>query len=306
MNRRLLTALGASALIVATVMPAGVTAARPKPDAARRFERVDVNKIDKSLVKAILNDHDVNVIVEMRGPAATERNVSRVAPSRPRTAQVPPGRPRRLRAQARGHGRGQVPVRLQRHEAAPAEQQGRGAREAAGRQGHPRRPVLQGRQPAQRAVHRRAVGVAGLRRHRQRPDDRRHRHRHRLHPRQLRRPGHRGGLRRQRLDDHRARHPSRPPRSSPAGTSSATPTTRRTTTGPRSRPRPRPARLQRPRLARRRHGRRVRRQVRPHDLHGPLQRDHLRDLVRHRAGRRAQGQARRRSRSSAATAAPTC
>ncbi len=44
-----------------------------------------------------------------------------------------------------------------------------------------------------------------------------------------------------------------------------------TRTGPRSGARPRSARLQRPRLARRRHGRRVRRQVRPHDLHRPVQ-----------------------------------
>ena len=79
MNRRLLTALGAGALMVATVMPAGVTAARPHLEGqAKRFERVDTSKIDKSLIKAILSDHDVNVIVEMTGPSATARGGSKV------------------------------------------------------------------------------------------------------------------------------------------------------------------------------------------------------------------------------------
>ena len=60
-------------------MPAGAIAARPGIDGqGRRFERVDVSKIDKSLIKAILADHDVNVIVEMRGPAAATVDVSRV------------------------------------------------------------------------------------------------------------------------------------------------------------------------------------------------------------------------------------
>jgi subtilisin family serine protease len=79
MNRRLLTALGASALIVATAAPLGATAARPKPDGlGKHFERIDVSKIDKSLIKSIMADHDVNVIVEMRGPSATARGVSRI------------------------------------------------------------------------------------------------------------------------------------------------------------------------------------------------------------------------------------
>jgi subtilisin family serine protease len=79
MNRRLLTALGASALIVATAAPLGASAARPKPEGlGKHFERIDVSKVDKSLIKSILSDHDVNVIVEMRAPAATSRNLSRV------------------------------------------------------------------------------------------------------------------------------------------------------------------------------------------------------------------------------------
>ena len=52
---------------------------RPHLDGqAKRFERVDTSKIDKSLIKAILSDHDVNVIVEMPGPSATARGGSRV------------------------------------------------------------------------------------------------------------------------------------------------------------------------------------------------------------------------------------
>ena len=79
MNRRLLTAVGAAALMVATVMPMGVTAARPRlENQAKRFERVDTSKIDKSLIKSILSDHDVNVIVEMTGPSATARGGSKV------------------------------------------------------------------------------------------------------------------------------------------------------------------------------------------------------------------------------------
>jgi minor extracellular serine protease Vpr len=79
MNRRLLTAVGAAALMVATVMPMGVTAARPRlENQAKRFERVDISKIDKSLIKSILSDHDVNVIVEMTGPSATARGGSKV------------------------------------------------------------------------------------------------------------------------------------------------------------------------------------------------------------------------------------
>ena len=95
---------------------------------------------------------------------------------------------------------------------------------------------------------------------------RRHRHRHRLHPRRLRRRRHRGGVRRRQgrlgLPDL-ARRPSRRwarPRSPVATTSSATPTTPTrpwTTAAPTrttSRPAPgqQPARLQRPRHPRRR------------------------------------------------------
>ncbi len=79
MNRRLLTALGAAALMAATVMPAGATAARPRLEGqTRHFERIDTSKIDKSLIKAVLADHALNVIVEMTGPSATARGGSKV------------------------------------------------------------------------------------------------------------------------------------------------------------------------------------------------------------------------------------
>src|SRR5262245_56644751 len=79
MNRRLLTALGASALIVATAAPLGASAARPKPDGVgRRFERIDVSKVDNSLIRSLLADHSVNVIVEMRAPSATARGLGRI------------------------------------------------------------------------------------------------------------------------------------------------------------------------------------------------------------------------------------
>ncbi len=207
MNRRLLTALGAGALIVATVMPAGVTAARPHLEGqAKRFERVDTSKIDKSLIKAILSDHDVNVIVEMTGPSATARGGSKV--QQVAVAGRLKAHQDALARSVRTMG-GTVEAKYQYAyngiKVRVAEPQGRGPREAARRQGDPPGPDVHRRQPPQRAVHRRPGGVAGLRRHRERPDDRRHRHRHRLHPRQLRRGGHRGRVRRQRLDGHRAR-----------------------------------------------------------------------------------------------------
>ena len=137
MNRRLLTAVGAAALMVATVMPMGVTAARPRlENQAKRFERVDTSKIDKSLIKSILSDHDVNVIVEMTGPSATARGGSKVqqvaVAGRLKAHQDALAA---LGAEDGRHGRGQVPVRLQRHQGPRPEPQGRGPGEAARRQG---------------------------------------------------------------------------------------------------------------------------------------------------------------------------
>ena len=208
MNRRLLTAVGAAALIVATVMPMGVTAARAasrEPGEALRARRHQQDRQVADQVDPVgpRRQRDRRDDRPVRDGA---RRLEGPAGGRRRTAQGPPGRPRPLGAEDGRHGRGQVPVRVQRHQGARPEPQDRGPGDAARRQGDPPGPDVHGRQPPQRAVHRRPGRVAGLRRHRQRPDDRRHRHRHRLHARQLRRGRHRGRVRRQRLDDHRARH----------------------------------------------------------------------------------------------------
>ncbi len=59
MNRRLFTALAASAIIVATVMPVTASAAEP----TRQFERLDVSKIDPKLGPAMLANKPVTVAV---------------------------------------------------------------------------------------------------------------------------------------------------------------------------------------------------------------------------------------------------
>ncbi len=79
MNRRLLAALAASAVIVAAAMPFTAVAAPP----TRQFERLDVSKIDPKLGPALLANRDVTVVVELKGAPASARaglsNAQRVA-----------------------------------------------------------------------------------------------------------------------------------------------------------------------------------------------------------------------------------
>ena len=112
--------------------------------------------------------------------------------------------------------------------------------------------------------------------------DRRHRHRHRLHARQLRRSRHGRRVRRRATPRTRCRRTrrcsGRPRRASRAASTSSATTTTPTRTPrtyqPDAASGPEPARLQRARLARRRLGRRLRRARERHDVRGPVQRDH--------------------------------
>jgi len=74
MDRRLFAALAASALMIAMAVPAGALAAKPT---TRGFDRVDVNKLDKTLLGKFLAGGDVDVIVELGGTAASARGISR-------------------------------------------------------------------------------------------------------------------------------------------------------------------------------------------------------------------------------------
>ena len=73
MKHKLLAAFAASALILMTFAPAGTGAASPN---TRGFHRVDISKIDPSVLKKILASKDVDVIVQLDGAAASEQNIS--------------------------------------------------------------------------------------------------------------------------------------------------------------------------------------------------------------------------------------
>lgn len=72
MNRRLL-AVAASAVLVAMLMPATAIAAAP----TRKFERLDVSKIDPKLGPAMLANKPVTVMVQLKGAAATNGKASK-------------------------------------------------------------------------------------------------------------------------------------------------------------------------------------------------------------------------------------
>jgi len=69
MNRRLLVALAASAVLIAGTVPA--VAAK---DPVRQFERLDVSKIDPKLGPSLLANRPVTVVVQMKGTPVTARN----------------------------------------------------------------------------------------------------------------------------------------------------------------------------------------------------------------------------------------
>ena len=72
MNRRLL-AVAASAVLVAMLMPATAIAAAP----IRKFERLDVSKIDPKLGPAMLANKPITVMVQLKGAAATNGKSSK-------------------------------------------------------------------------------------------------------------------------------------------------------------------------------------------------------------------------------------
>ena len=296
MNRRLLTALGASALIVATVMPAGVTAARPGIDGQaktlrtrrRQQDRQVADQGDPGRPRRQRHRRDARPV---RRDASTSRGSGQVADrqaAQGRTRTPSPARSASSAARSRRStstpttasscasraassmpwpscraSRRSTPVRTytadNRHSVpfigAPAVWQDFGDHAATARRSPSSTPASTTPTPtsAARAPRRRTTTTTPT-------------------------------------SSSPAR--SRPPRSSPAGTSSATTTTRTTTTGPRSR-RPTPTRstatATAPTSPARAAG--LRRQVGPHDVHRPLQLVHLLDLVRHRPGRGAEGQA---------------
>jgi minor extracellular serine protease Vpr len=75
MNRRLLTAVGATALLLGSALPAATIAA--SPDASRHFTRLDVSKIDPQIGPAILANKPVTVMVQLKAAAATTGKASK-------------------------------------------------------------------------------------------------------------------------------------------------------------------------------------------------------------------------------------
>lgn len=75
MNRRLLTAVGATALLLGSALPAATIAA--SPDVHRAFTRLDVSKIDPSISPAILSNKPVTVMVQLKGAAAITGKASK-------------------------------------------------------------------------------------------------------------------------------------------------------------------------------------------------------------------------------------
>jgi len=75
MNRRLLLAIGASALVVAASLPAATFAAGPN----QPTRRIDVSKLDPSLRPSVQHAKTVNVILELGGRPAFQPGVTRAA-----------------------------------------------------------------------------------------------------------------------------------------------------------------------------------------------------------------------------------
>ncbi len=75
MNRRLLTAVGATALLLGSALPAATIAA--SPNASREFTRLDVSKIDPQIGPAMLANKTITVMVQLKGAQATSAKVSK-------------------------------------------------------------------------------------------------------------------------------------------------------------------------------------------------------------------------------------
>ena len=75
MNRRLLTAVGATALLLGSALPAATIAASPAP--SRQFTRLDVSKIDPAIGPAMLANKTVTVMVQMTGAQATKAKATK-------------------------------------------------------------------------------------------------------------------------------------------------------------------------------------------------------------------------------------
>ena len=114
---------------------------------------------------------------------------------------------RRPRGHLRQGRQGHRPdaVGLQRRPGVGDPQERRGARVRCRRRRRPRHRSAHARQCGERSLPRRPGSVAEHGLHGRRSEDRHHRHRHRLHPRRLRWPGHRGRLRRRERRGHRGR-----------------------------------------------------------------------------------------------------
>nr|MBA2380940.1 hypothetical protein [Chloroflexota bacterium] len=69
MNRRLLTAVGATALLLSSALPAATFAASPA--SGRQFTRLDVSKIDPQIGPAMLANKPVTVMVQLKAAQAT-------------------------------------------------------------------------------------------------------------------------------------------------------------------------------------------------------------------------------------------
>ena len=212
MNRRLLTAIGAAALMVATVMPMGVTAARPRlENQAKRFERVDIGKIDKNVLSKS------SCRAAMSTSSSSSRARPRGAPSRERQQEDPRRRLRATRTTSPAPS-GSSAARSRRSSSSPTT----GSRCARAARSL-RSPAARRRRPCTRPdLH---LDNAGACRSSARPpsgrtsgtpagsDDRGHRYRHRLHARELRGSGHRGDYAANDSTVDRARHLPDAPRS---------------------------------------------------------------------------------------------
>jgi len=75
MNRRLLIAVGATALLLGSALPAATIAA--SPSSSRQFTRLDVSKIDPQFGPAMLANKPVTVMVQLKGVPATRANASK-------------------------------------------------------------------------------------------------------------------------------------------------------------------------------------------------------------------------------------
>ncbi len=192
MYRRLLAALAASAMLVAAVVPATALADSP----TRHIQRAELAKIDPSFRPYLA---DAEAPGHRGAPAHRRPRPSVVAgltktQQRARAAELRTGQGRSTRGitSRRRPRRGPLPVRLQRHQG-PGQRLASlaGARRPPGCRRHPAAAHLHASTNANAVPY---IGAPAAwqdaRRHRRRPDDRGHRHRHRLHARRLRRPGH--------------------------------------------------------------------------------------------------------------------